>query len=171
MTETDSTTDSIEFTPTVRPLLLKWGVVAAISIAAVAFLVFRGSGGFPTVMLSLLALLLLLFTVRTIIQSYVLLRTQYEVSPDVVRSSYDVLFKYSEHEVPTERVRGIRVRQSRFERLFGLGSLELVTSGENVGVSRLRIQHVANPKSKKTELADRVREATTDKRAAMPASA
>lgn len=93
-----------------------------------------------------------LVLLRLLGRLYALTRTTYSVTPTEIRRERAFLFSRSSREVPVSRIRGVEMTQSPFQRLFGYGTVAVLTAGPNQSLGFVSLEQVPEPVTRRDEL-------------------
>jgi uncharacterized membrane protein YdbT with pleckstrin-like domain len=93
-----------------------------------------------------------LVLLRLLGRLYALTRTTYSVTSTEIRRERAFLFSRSSREVPVSRIRGVEMTQSPFQRLFGYGTVAVLTAGPNQSLGFVSLEQVPEPVTRRDEL-------------------
>jgi len=141
--ETDEA-ELLETRPTLRPTLVRLGVVLVVGLALFGALRARpellGSESIGNTASLVVALLTLVAVIRFVVQIIVLKRTTYVVTSDRVELSYELLFRVRSKGIRFDKLRSHELDQSRVQSLLGYGTISL-----NRGLGPIRLENVEDP--------------------------
>lgn len=135
--------------PTIRPQLV-WIAVTVLVGGGIAGALFANVLGLPDRQLSVIAGAAVGFVVvavigRLLVQIYVLRRTTYTVTASTVRYEFSLWFRTRSREVPRSEVRAYQLEQDRVQRLFGVGTVTVLTGGTNASLGYIEFSNVLDP--------------------------
>lgn len=131
----------IETSPTIRPPLVWMAVTVVVALGLIGYLAMNPQAvdGEETarILMQVVGVIAILILIRFTIRIFILTRTEYRVDQDKVKRSYSLLLRTWEREVPVEMVRSSEFRQSRIQKLFGYGTIEI-----NRGLGELQLENI-----------------------------
>lgn len=145
--------------PSIKPTLT--GIVAVLGLALLVIAGMYGLGVDPNTLetaalaVSVLAGLVIL---RLLVRLYVLKRTTYTVTDTDIRREYSFLLRRSAREIPIEKLRGLHYSQTPFQTLFGYGSLEFLTAGQNGSLGFVSFDNVPSPSERRETIRTLIQE-------------
>jgi len=142
--ETDES-ELLRTQPTIRPTLVRLGVVFVVGLALFGVLRTRptllGSASIGNTAALVVALVTLVSVVRFVVRIIILKRTTYVVTGDRVELSYELLFRVRSKGVRFDKLRSHELNQNRVQSVLGYGTLSL-----NRGLGPIRLENVEDPK-------------------------
>lgn len=154
--DADTTEVLVESHPSLRPTLATIAaVVVGAALVAGALLALGGTIGQGTAetLAGVVAVVAALVVLRYIGRLYILRRTTYRLTDSELREEFTLFFHRSSRTVPVDQLRGLHLSQTAFQRLFGHGSVAVLTAGPNRSLGFLTFDDVPEP----DDLRDRIR--------------
>ncbi|MFC4438539.1 PH domain-containing protein [Halostagnicola sp. GCM10023398] len=142
--------------PTVRPVLIVLGLVLGSGFVTVGLLWVApeliGGEELATIVMSAVAILVAISTLRLLIKILVLARTQYTIRDDAFHREYDLLYRTQSREIPVRKLRGHEYSQGRIQALLGFGTIRLLTAGTNRSLGFIEFEHLNDPERVRAEI-------------------
>ncbi|RQG87063.1 PH domain-containing protein [Natrarchaeobius halalkaliphilus] len=144
--------------PTIKPPLV-WILVTVIVGGALALASFANvygleDPGLASIVGWTVVFVVFVVSLRLLVRIYVLTRTTYTVTETDIRHEFSLWFRQYSREIPLDRVRGQEFQQDRIQRVFGVGTISVLTGGTNASLGYVEFQNVPNP----NEVTETVRE-------------
>ncbi|WP_262177532.1 PH domain-containing protein [Haloarcula laminariae] len=141
--ETDET-ELLRTRPTIRPTLVRLGVVLVVGLALFGVLRARprllGEPSISKTAALVVALITLVLVIRFVVRIIILKQTTYVITADRVELSYELLFRVRSKGVRFDKLRSHELNQNRVQSLLGYGTLSL-----NRGLGPIRLENVEEP--------------------------
>ncbi|WP_136717130.1 PH domain-containing protein [Halorientalis salina] len=142
----EEVTELVRTHPTVKPTLIRLGVVLVVGLAVFGLLQaspgLLGSPDITSTAALVVVLLTLVLTVRFVVRTIILRRTTYLVTTDRVEQRYELLFRVHSKGVRFDKLRSHELTQNRVQSLLGFGTISL-----NRGLGPIRLENVDDPES------------------------
>ncbi|ELY65205.1 PH domain-containing protein [Natrinema versiforme] len=137
--------------PTIRPQLA-WIALTVLVGGGIAVALFANVLGLPDRQLAVIAAMAVAFVVvavigRLIAQIYVLTRTTYTITASSIRYEFSLWFRTRSREVPRSEVRAYQLERDRIQRLFGVGTVTVLTGGTNASLGYVEFSNVPDPET------------------------
>lgn len=130
--------------PTLRPTLVRLGVVLVVGLALFGALRARpgllGSESITNTASLVVALVTFVAVIRFVVRLIILKRITYIVTSDRVELSYELLFRVRSKGIRFDKLRSHELTQNRVQSLLGYGTISL-----NRGLGPLRLENVDDP--------------------------
>lgn len=146
----------LETSPVIRPVLamlasvvLGGGVVLGVLVSNPGLV---GDPALTEIVANALLILVLVIAGRLAFEALVLWRTRYTVRDDAFRREYELAYRHRSREIPVSKLRGHEYSQSRFQAMFDIGTVELLTAGSNRSLGFVEFEHLENPKRVREEV-------------------
>lgn len=147
-----------ETTPTIRPVLIWFGLVFVIGSVILLYFVANpeafGDRQLTEIVFWVVFLIVAAFLLRYVIKMFILTRTSYVVTTDDIRREFELLYRRNARELPMEKIRGMEFNQSRIQTLLGYGTLSFLAGGTNQSLGFVEFEHLLHPH----ETRERIRE-------------
>lgn len=142
--------------PALKPVLIRLGLVVVAAVVAIGVLfaspTLLGSRDVTNVALLVVQLLAMVALLRLLVRVFVLRQTEYVVTSDSVKRTYNLFLRSHKRQIPLDLVRSHELKQSRSESVLGHGTIRL-----NQGLGDLELENIPNPH----EVYGAIREHTT----------
>jgi len=151
--------------PSTRPTVAAAVTVTLLTLGIVIWLFVDGEsvvGDTGQTLAGVVGVLGSLVLLRLLGRLYALTRTSYYVTPTEIRRERSFLFSRSSREIPVSRIRGIKMTQTPFQRLFGYGSVAVLTAGPNQSLGFVSLEQVPEPVTRRDELRALLRDTDDD---------
>lgn len=164
VTHVDSERNSLlTTTPTLRPTLLLMGLTALIGIIIGGYLstnptLVAGDSELTGLLWNVTLLFIILILVRLMVRLLILTRTTYSIRDDALNREFTLLLSHKNREVPIQEVRGLELTQSRIQRIFGFGTIRLLTGGTNQSLGFVKFEDIPNPKEVQSNIRELLRQ-------------
>ena len=136
----------VETSPTLRPTLIQLGLVVLVGAAVIGYLRLNPEAlGDPAITgtAALVAtLLVVVLTLRFLLQTLVLVRTTYTVTDDRIERRYELLFRTQVTAIRFDKLRSHELTQNRVQSVLGFGTISM-----NRGLGALRLADVEDPEA------------------------
>lgn len=147
-TSTDGET-VLETKPTVKPPAILLALVVFMGAVIIAILslspfVLLDDQTINLLLMSVVAVLTLLISVRLIIHIIVLRRTTYIIRTDSLERETDMVFRYTSRKAPVDQLRGFEYSQNFIQLLLDVGSIQLLTAGTNQSLGFIVFENLPN---------------------------
>ncbi|MDF9747620.1 PH domain-containing protein [Natrinema salsiterrestre] len=134
--------------PTIRPQLA-WSALTVIVGGAIAGALFANVLGLEDRQLSVIGGMAVVFVVvailgRLVVQMYVLRRTSYTITSSAVRYEFSLWFRTRSREVPRSKIRACQHERDRVQKVFGVGTVTVLTGGTNASLGYVEFSNVPN---------------------------
>lgn len=130
--------------PTLKPVLIRLGLVIIIATIVIGILFTNpkllGSRDATNIGLIIVQLLAMVALLRLLLRVFVLRKTEYVVTHDSVKRTYNLFLRSHKRQVPLNLVRSHELMQSRSESILGHGTIRL-----NQGLGDLELENIPNP--------------------------
>jgi membrane protein YdbS with pleckstrin-like domain len=151
--------------PSTRPTVAAAVTVTLLTLGIVVWLFVDGEsvvGDTSQTLAGVIGVLGSLVLIRLLGRLYALTRTSYYVTPTEIRRERAFLFSRSSREVPVSRIRGVKMTQTPFQRLFGYGSVAVLSAGPNQSLGFVSLEQVPDPVTRRDELRALLRDTDSD---------
>lgn len=148
----------IETTPTIRPVLIWFGIATVLGATILLLLLstptLLGEPQLTEIVFWIVLLVFVAYLLRFALKMFILTRTRYVVTDDDIRREFALLYRRNARELPMEKIRGIEYNQSRIQSLLGYGTLSFLAGGTNQSLGFVEFEHLKQP----NETRERIRE-------------
>lgn len=147
-----------ETSPTIRPVLIWFGIVFVIGTVVLSWLVANpealGDRKLTEIVFWVAFLVVAAFLLRYVVKMFILTRTRYVVTNDDIRREFELIYRRHARELPMEKIRGMEFNQSRIQSVLGYGTLSFLAGGTNQSLGFVEFEHLIHPHDTR----DRIRE-------------
>lgn len=138
-----------ETTPTIKPTLILMGLTFVVGMLIEVYLLNNpeavGGRDAMEVLLYVVAFLLAVSLLRFLVRMLVLERTTYQITDEVVRREYKLLFRHLSREVPLDQLKAHELRRNRIQALLGYGTVRFLTGGTNESLGFVEFENLIEP--------------------------
>lgn len=148
--------------PTIKPALVWVGLTLLVG-GTIAIALFQNVLGLEDPELASILGWVAVFVVvivvaRFLVRIYVLTRTQYTVTDDMVHYEFSLWFRRQKLDVPITQVRGCELDQNRVQRVFDVGTVSVLTGGTNASLGYVEFHNVPHPARVQEAIRERTQE-------------